>query len=192
MECYWHLLSILAEQSNCPLWGSPSWNRHGHGYHRLVLTRDRQPLVTFMIKGNSWPFKTVLWWNLCLTKPKIIILCLVGDMKEENLELGETADQRLISKFVWAALVSWHLRRGLVCWGDWKSECLVYLVTTDPLNIPSSQMEGMTLLGQPVCAGGTLYHWGGNTFFGEDDASMQSEHFPSLEEDFWFLNPAIT
>lgn len=116
----------------------------------------------FIIERNS---VTAPWWNFCLTKPKIIILCLVRDTKQEKLGLGETADQRLISKFAWAALVSWHLRRGLVCWSDCKSECLVYLVTTDPINIPCSQMEQVPLL-QPVCAGGALCHWGGNIFFG--------------------------
>lgn len=103
---------------------------------------------------------TAPWWNFCLTKPKIIILCLGRDTKQEKLGLGETADQRLISKFAWAALVSWHLREGLVCWSDCKSECLVYLVTTDPINIPCSQMEQVPLL-QPVWAGGALCHWVG-------------------------------
>lgn len=43
-----------------------------------------------------------------------------------------------------------------------------------------------------LCVQGTLYLWGGSLSFGEEDASVQSEHFPSLEEPFWFLNPVIT
>lgn len=60
----------------------------------------------------------------------------------------------------------------------------------------------MPLLVLPVCAGETLYCWGGNISFGVEDALVQSEHFISLEEGFCFvglfvfflvlINPAIT
>lgn len=43
-------------------------------------------------------------------------------------------------------------------------------------------MRQMPLLIQPVCAGGTSYHWDGNVFFGVGDASVQSEHLAGLED----------
>lgn len=135
-----------------------------------MQTQDRQLLVTSYIlslKEIVWPFKRALWWNLCLKKPKNHLL--VPGWRHKGREpwtwrncWSKTHFQMCLNC---ACLVT--LEKGLVCWGDWKSECLVYLVTTDPVNIPSSQMEGMTLVVQPVCAGNLVplgwepFLWGG-------------------------------